>query len=78
MNLFISLPINPNYIKNKSFIDNCNKSNGNISDRVDDKKLVTKKKLKTEEELETEEEFKIKEELKTEKKLKIKDLKSLK
>lgn len=65
LTLLVSLLIDPNRIKSKSFSDNCSKSNRNMSDWVSSKKLVTKKELMTEEKLETEEKFKMEKEIET-------------
>ena len=57
MSLLISLSTGPDCIKSKSFNDNFDKGNGNMSDRVGDKELLIKKELVIEKKLEIEKEI---------------------
>ena len=60
LNLLVGLSTDPDRTKNKSLSDNCGKSNGDMSDGVGDKELVTEEELMMEEKLETEEEIETK------------------
>lgn len=72
LNSLIDLSTDPDYTESKSFNDNCGKSNGDMSDRVDGDELIPEKKFVTEEKFETEEKLDMEETMKT------KDLESLK
>ena len=62
LNLLVGPSTNLDRTKNKSFSDNCGKNNGDMSDKVGGKELVTEKELVMEEKLVTEEELMIEEE----------------
>lgn len=51
LNLLVNLATELNCIKSKSFNNNCDKNNSNMSNEMGDKELMTKKELKTEKEL---------------------------
>ena len=68
---------NPDCIESKSFSHNCGKSNGNMSNRVNGEKFVTKEELVTEKKLVMEEELVTEEKLEIEKEIETEDLEGL-
>ena len=66
MSLLISPFTDPDRTKKKSFSDNYDKKNSDMSDSVGDEELMTEEELITEERLVTEGKFETEEEIKTE------------